>query len=75
MLNQWLSVSLFDAGFRVDAAPGARVRLRRAELVLEPEQLLNELASGKLSAEAWTELCARIHAAGAAPGAAEQGVS
>lgn len=54
-----LAVALAQAGWSVEALPGAAVIFRRGEDALEPFRFVTELADGKLEADAWQQLCAR----------------
>ncbi|HKG91547.1 MAG TPA: M48 family metallopeptidase [Gemmatimonadaceae bacterium] len=53
-----LATTLFDHGFAVRALPGAPVDLVRGDLVIRPFEVLGQLASKALSAEAWRAQCA-----------------
>jgi Zn-dependent protease with chaperone function len=62
LMGTWLAVRLFDAGFRVSAPPGLAVVAQRGDLAVEPLRLAADLASGKLDAPGWPELCRQLGA-------------
>jgi Zn-dependent protease with chaperone function len=53
LLGCALAVKLCEQGWAVEALPGEQVQLRRGDSVLEPFEVVAQLAGGKLSAADW----------------------
>lgn len=53
ILGEWLAVSLHEAGYSPVRRPGAELELIRGDEVVRPLEVLRDLVSGDVSAEAW----------------------
>jgi len=58
-LGTAMAVALHARGFAVRALPGHAVRLEHADVSIAPFSALGELASGRMTAEAWRDQCDR----------------
>ena len=56
-LGHWVALTLLEAGFAVASEPGAETVLRRGDLAIEPFTWVDELGSGKRTADEWRSLC------------------
>lgn len=59
-----LCVLLLKDDTKVDATPGSQITIARGEIVIEPFTILQSLANGKITAEAWAQQCRRLEIAG-----------
>lgn len=57
VVGRALAVAMDEAGWDIDAAPGAPVALHRAELVFKPFMFIAHLYEGKLSTADWQRVC------------------
>jgi hypothetical protein len=56
LLRQALALALLDAGWKLCARPG-EFHFEREGRRIAPEEVVREIRSGSLSAEAWAEKC------------------
>lgn len=59
-LGLWVALTLARKGFASDMPPGGEPSLVRQDLRINPFLWVEELASGKRTAESWDRLCAEV---------------
>jgi Zn-dependent protease with chaperone function len=64
VVGQALVVALAGRQWTLKVTPGVEITLQKEAITLEPFVLISDLASGKLSAEAWQQQCEQAGIAG-----------